>query len=70
MGFFKAPKAQQAVQATGPSAEQIRSQEEAKIREQNKQSLLEQEKKRATLRGRLRATEDEGEIGRKRLFGE
>jgi len=73
MGFFKKPKAPSVPKARrGPSAEQIRGEEEAKIREENLAALREQEGRRQTLRGRLLATEDEdeAEIKRKRLFGE
>lgn len=53
----------------GPSAGQIRSEEEAKIKKENLAALSAQEQKRAGLRGQLLQPEDE-EIGRKRLFGQ
>lgn len=72
MGFFK-PKtpAQPTPAPAGPSAEEIRTQEEAKIREEQKQTLVSAESRRAKLRKQLVSRdEDEEEIQRKRLFGE
>ena len=71
MGFLK-PKSQPVVQAPqGPSAEEIRAEEEAKIKAENLTALKEQESRRQTLRGRLAVgEEDDAEVRRKRLFGE
>ena len=73
MGFFKKPKAARApVVPAGPSAEEIRTQEEAKIREEGRQALISAESRRSALRRQLVGGEDEDEeeIKRKRLFGE
>ena len=65
MGFF-APKVK-----SGPSAAEIRAQEEAKLKEENFARIKAQEKKRSSLRAGLSETVDEeGDISRKTLFGE
>lgn len=63
MGFFKSK-----VKA-GPSAAQIRAEEQAKIKAENLQAIQQQESLRQRLRTRTLAPEDE-EIERKRLLGE
>lgn len=73
MGFLKpkAPKPPPPL-PVGPSAEEIRADEQAKIKAENLKALKEQEEKRQTLRSRLLATDedDDAEIKRKRLFGQ
>jgi len=68
MGFLS-PRTRRTTVPTGPSASQIREQEEERIRRENQIQLEEQEARRAALRGKLTEDEDE-EIKRKRLFGE
>lgn len=73
MGIFKSPKPPRAAPVpTGPSASEIRAQEEAKIKEENLARLQEQESSRQKLRAAVSEDEDEdqGVISRKRLFGE
>lgn len=71
MGDFfspKPPRVQQAPQ--GPSASEIRAEEEAKIKDENLKRVREQEEKRATLRRKAAFAEEDGTVGRKQLFGE
>lgn len=53
----------------GPSAAEIRAQEEAKARKRAQKQIQDQEAKRAALRGTL-DEDEEGDIQRKKLFGE
>lgn len=53
----------------GPSAEEIRKQEQAKMDKENLARMQEQEAKRASLRANLLSVEDEDEINRKKLTG-
>lgn len=69
MGFLTPSAPTAPTIAEGPSAEEIRAQEEAKIREEGRLALQTQESRRSKLRGQL-AGEEEGEVKRKRLFGE
>jgi len=55
---------------SGPSAEEIRAQEEARQRAQAQKFQETQELRRRALRGSQQEDEEEGEIRRKRLFGE
>lgn len=57
-------------QKKGPSAEEIREQERTRARKLALKNIQEQEASRAALRGTLQEDEDEGEIRKKRLFGE
>ena len=70
MGFFKAKIPIAPRVPAGPSAEEIRAQEEAKIRAENRKQLVVQESRRAKLRKSLTGGEDEDQVQRKRLFGE
>lgn len=72
MGFLSPKRSAAPTPQASADPEEIRQEEETRIREENRQALLSQEERRRTLRGRLRASEDEdeGEIRRKRLFGE
>ena len=54
----------------GPSAAQIRKEEETKIRQENLTAQKAQEERRRSLRSRLVAGEDEEELQRKVLLGE
>lgn len=63
MGFMK-PKA-------GPSAEEIRTQEEARIKQENLTAIQESESKRSLLRSQaLGGGGDDDKITRKKLLGE
>ena len=73
MGFLKPKKPKMPEIPKGPSAEEIRAEEQAKIREEDLANLQQQEAKRASLRAQLAGGEDEDDeevITRKRLFGE
>lgn len=56
----------------GPSPEQIRKEEEERQRKESLERLRADEERRSTLRRRASELEEEGEgqISRKRLFGE
>lgn len=62
MGLFK-PKA-------GPSADDIRAEEEARIKAENLEAIQESEKNRSLLRSQAFNSEDEDKITRKKLLGE
>lgn len=66
MGFFKSKE------PARPDPAKIRAEEEAKLKAENLKTIQAQEEKRRTLRSRLAADgeDEEGEISRKRLFGE
>lgn len=70
MGFFKSPSVSTTAPVdTGPSAEEIADQEQAKQKEKALSAMKAQEEKRAALRAQV-ATEDEDEvITRKKLLG-
>lgn len=70
--FFSSPKPKPApVIPKGPSAEEIRAEEEAKIKGENLKRIQGQEDNRAKLRRAALADEDEEDaVSRKRLFGE
>lgn len=70
MGFFKSNIPLRPAVPKGPSAEEIRAQEEAKIRSENRKQLVAQESRRSKLRKSLTGAEDEDQVQRKRLFGE
>lgn len=67
MGIFTSAKA---AVPQGPSAEEIASQEKAKQEKETLARIQEQESSRQKLRAQLAGEEEEGEITRKRLFGE
>lgn len=63
MGFLKSSTPR------GPSASQIRKEEEARIKKENLQALRQQESQRQRLRSNVLDPDDE-EIQRKKLLGE